>query len=171
MIVGQPGAGKSYLARKLGNGLNLPVVHIDKIHYLPGWVDRPNDEKDRLCAEVHASDEWIFEGGRSNTWPERLRRADVLIWLDFPIGVRSWRVFWRTLHYLGKSRPDLQEGCPDRFSWEFTHWIWRTRNTSRLKILKFYESADSGKLKIRLQTHAEVSALLAAIKVAPHPAV
>lgn len=32
MIVGQPGAGKSTLARQLGERTGLPVVHIDTIH-------------------------------------------------------------------------------------------------------------------------------------------
>ena len=41
MIVGQPGAGKSTIARQIGQRTGLPVVHIDKIHWMPGWVERP----------------------------------------------------------------------------------------------------------------------------------
>ncbi len=84
MIIGQPGSGKSTLARRLGQALNLPVVHIDHIHWKSGWIDRQGPEKDRLCSEVHAREQWIFEGGRSNTWGERLERADTLVWLDVP---------------------------------------------------------------------------------------
>jgi dephospho-CoA kinase len=36
MIVGQPGAGKSTLARALGVATGLPVVHMDMIHWQPG---------------------------------------------------------------------------------------------------------------------------------------
>lgn len=67
MIVGQPGSGKSTLARKLGQCTRLPVVHIDTIHWQPGWVERTWDEKTRLCLEVEARDNWIFEGGHSAT--------------------------------------------------------------------------------------------------------
>ncbi|MDF9757302.1 Mg-chelatase subunit ChlI [Pseudomonas hunanensis] len=63
MIVGQPGSGKSTLARKLGEQTGLPVVHIDTIHWQPGWVERSPDEKTRLCREVEARERWIFEGG------------------------------------------------------------------------------------------------------------
>ena len=45
MILGQPGSGKSTLAQKLGACTGLPVFHIDNIHWSPGWVERPSDEK------------------------------------------------------------------------------------------------------------------------------
>ena len=82
MIIGQPGAGKSTLARKIGLITHLPVYHIDHMHYRSGWVERSGAEKDALCAEVQAKDRWVFEGGRSSTWQKRLARADTLIWLD-----------------------------------------------------------------------------------------
>lgn len=72
MIIGQPGSGKSTLARTLGDITGLPVVHIDTIHWMPGWQERPRTEKTRLCEEVHARDQWIFEGGHSITWPSRV---------------------------------------------------------------------------------------------------
>ena len=40
MIIGQPGSVKSTLARFLGERTGLPVVHIDKIHWKPGWNER-----------------------------------------------------------------------------------------------------------------------------------
>ena len=78
MIVGQPGSGKSTLAKEFGSLLALPVVHIDHIHWQAGWIERSGPEKDRLCSEVHAQNSWIFEGDRSSTWLERLKRADTL---------------------------------------------------------------------------------------------
>lgn len=84
MIVGQPGSGKSSLARALGERTGLPVVHIDKIHWQPGWIERSREEKTRLCREAEAGKRWIFEGGHSLTWPSRLARAEMLVWLDRP---------------------------------------------------------------------------------------
>jgi ABC-type glutathione transport system ATPase component len=56
MIVGQPGSGKSTLARKLDQRTDLPVIHIDTIHWQPGWEERSGDEKTRLCHEVQTRD-------------------------------------------------------------------------------------------------------------------
>jgi adenylate kinase family enzyme len=137
MIVGAPGSGKSVLARELGARTRLPVHHIDRIHWMPGWVERDRAEKTRLCHEVHARERWIFEGGHSVTWPERIARADTLIWLDIPVVLRQWRVIRRALRHYGETRPDLPEGCPERFdagTLEFYRYIWRSRRPARARI-------------------------------------
>lgn len=113
MIIGQPGSGKSTLARKLGERTGLPVVHIDTIHWQPGWVERSRDEKTRLCHEVEARERWIFDGGHSTTWQNRLARADTVIWIDRSAPLRFWRVFFRTMLSRGRSRPDLPDDCPE----------------------------------------------------------
>jgi len=165
MIVGQTGSGKSTLARTMGTILNLPVVHIDLIHWTSGWVERSGPEKDILCAQVHARKTWIFEGGRSPTWPERLQRADVLIWIDLPLSLRAWRIFWRTLRNRKVSPPDLPEGCPDRFTWQYTKWIWCSRHTQQKMMQRLYDGAPVEKQKYRLATRGEVSAFVEQLRV------
>lgn len=163
MIIGQPGSGKSTLARRLGEKLNLPVVHIDLIHWQSGWIERAGPEKDKLCAEVHARSNWIFEGGRSNTWPERLERADTLIFLDFSTLVRSYRILKRRLEYHGVSRPDLPENCPENINWEFVQFVWRTRNLGRKKMIQFFNSAPNNKDKYWLRSSSDVDEFLGRI--------
>lgn len=165
MIVGQPGSGKSTLARDLGRKTGLPVVHIDHIHWQPGWVERPRDEKTRLCHEVEAREEWIFEGGHSATWANRLARAEMLIWLDLPLPLRLWRVVKRTVVWNGRNRPDLPQGCPEGFHREtlpFWRYIWRTRRSGRVNIQRLWGSAPEGKAKVRLTSRAEVRRFLEA---------
>ncbi len=164
MIIGQPGSGKSTLARVMGGITHLPVVHIDHIHWKEGWVERSGLEKDALCAQVHAREMWIFEGGRSTTWPERLDRADTLIWLDFSLARRLPRVLLRTVRYWGRNRPDLPEGCPDRFSLAFLRWIWDTRRSARERMLALYESAPPEKSKYRLKNPGEVERFLSGLR-------
>ena len=65
MIVGQPGSGKSTLAAALGQRTGLPVIHIDKIHWQPGWVERSKAEKTRLCLEAEQRSQWFTTGYRS----------------------------------------------------------------------------------------------------------
>jgi adenylate kinase family enzyme len=143
MIVGQPGSGKSTLARALGDVTGLPVIHIDRIHWQPGWVERSKAEKTRLCLEAEAGERWIFEGGHSSTWPSRLARADLLVWLDRPMPLRLWRVVRRALTQLGQTRPDMADGCPERFRSlpEFIHYIVTSARSQRAKIGRLVISA------------------------------
>ena len=164
MIIGPPGSGKSTLARELGGITHLPVVHIDRIHWRSGWVERGPEEKTRLCREVHARPAWIFEGGHSRTWDERLARADTLIWLDMPIGLRLYRVTWRTLRWYGRSRPDLPDGCPEQLSAEFYAFIWRTRKTQRAKSAALLASAQDWQAVHHLRSPAAVRRYLAALR-------
>ena len=176
MILGQPGSGKSTLARKLGARTGLPVVHIDHIHWMPGWRERARQEKTRLCAEVHARPAWIFEGGHSASWPERLRRADTVIWLDVPLGLRFWRVIRRSLVYWGRSRPDMPDGCPEQFSLGFYRYIWRSRHRSRRAMADLLAAAAPSKQVYVLRTLRDVRAFLEtagpsapAVRPAPSP--
>ena len=166
MIIGQPGSGKSTLARIMGGITHLPVVHIDLIHWKDGWVERTGPEKDVLIAEVHARPRWIFEGGRSSTWDARLGRADTLIWLDLPIGLRLRRVVWRSLKHYGRSRPDLPEGCPEQLDPEFFRFIWRTRHTARARSQALYDACPPEKSKVHLQSPRAVRAYIAGLKTA-----
>jgi adenylate kinase family enzyme len=163
MILGQPGSGKSTLARRIGERTGLPVVHIDHIHWQAGWIERPVEEKTRLCLAIEAQDAWIFEGGDSRTWANRAERADLVVWLDVPLGIRLWRVTLRTLRWYGQSRPDLPPGCVERIgagTWAFYRYIWRTRRSARLRIARLVEAAPSGRQVVVLRRRAEVRAFL-----------
>ncbi|MGH1412483.1 MAG: AAA family ATPase [Pelagimonas sp.] len=160
MIVGQPGAGKSYLGREIGRLTGLPVVHMDMIHWMPGWVERDKTDKLAMVHEVEISDAWVLEGGLSASYAHRLHRADTLIVLDFPLWLRSWRVFARTLRDYGRSREDLPRECPERFSWEFWKWIWDTRHTSRAQNLRLISQAGQVTAVFHLQNRSDVTTFL-----------
>lgn len=144
MIVGQPGSGKSTLARLIGDRTGLPVFHMDQIHWMSGWIERTKPEKITLARAVEARETWVFEGGLSKTFDTRLARADTLIVLDLPFALRVWRVFARTLRSYGTTRPDLPDGCPEQFSLEFWHYIWRTRLSGRRQIRDLIPKAGPG---------------------------
>jgi adenylate kinase family enzyme len=160
MVVGQPGSGKSTFARALGARTGLPVIHIDRIHWKAGWVERSREEKTRLCREVEAGEAWIFEGGHSATWDSRVARADLLVWLDRPLPLRLWRVLRRAWRHYGSTRPDLPEGCPEllRTLPPFVAFIWRTRRTSREAMARLAATAPCP--VVRLGSDREVAAFL-----------
>lgn len=165
MIVGGPGSGKSTLARLLGEKTGLPVFHMDMIHWKPNWVERPRKEKAEMARAVEIQEKWIFEGGLSVTYGERLTRADTLIWLDVPVGVRFWRVLKRTFVHWGQARPDLPDGCKEGFTAQtlpFWTWIWATRKTGQKQIADLVDRADDT-IILSLRNLREVRTFLASL--------
>ncbi|MEQ9261432.1 MAG: AAA family ATPase [Roseovarius sp.] len=163
-IIGAPGSGKSTLARSIGQRMGLPVYHMDHIHWKPGWVPRPGEEKLKLARDVLAREAWVFEGGFDAIQEERMARAQVMIWLDLPLRLRAWRVARRTLVWFGRVRPDLQEGCREGLNPEmlgFWRYIWRTRHLARDRIAASLDPLPPGLMLHHLRSPAEVRAFLA----------
>lgn len=169
MIVGQSGSGKSTLAREMHKRLGLPVIHIDTIHWQPGWIERALDEKTRLCREAEAQDRWIFEGGHSATWNNRVARADLLIWIDRPSIVRFWRVLLRTLIQRGGPRPDLPEDCPEQLGnlLRLFSYMWTTRKSARAKMKQIAATAPSTCRVVRLRSDRQTRLFLSNVGEAP----
>lgn len=165
MVIGQPGSGKSTFARALGEVTGLPVHHMDHIHWMSGWRERPRGEKLRMVREIEASDAWVLEGGLSATYDERAARADTIVHLDAPVGRRLRRVVLRSIRYWGRARPDLPDGCPERFGWhqiEFYRFIWRTRRSSRERMIDVMQRAGPATRTVTLHSFAEQDAFVRA---------
>ncbi|MBA8838253.1 DNA topology modulation protein FlaR [Ochrobactrum sp. RH2CCR150] len=164
MIFGGAGSGKSTLARELGQLLDLPVIHIDTIYWQPGWVMRPLDEIARLTNDAADGAHWVFEGNHSHTMPHRALRADMLIFLDISTGRRLVRVVRRILKYHGRTRPDMGDGCPERFDWDFIKWVVNYRKNGRIRALKFMKQAPNHLIKRHLRSPRDVDAFLDGIR-------
>lgn len=161
MIVGGSGSGKSTLARAIGAKLDIPVYHMDReVHWLPGWVERDKAEKAPIVEAISARESWVFEGGHSSTYDVRLNRADLLIWTHAPLWLRLWRVTWRSVRDLGKTRADLADGCPEALSNlpEFWRFLWVNRRRIDAKLEDLFARATIPKRK--LSVFAEIDAFL-----------
>jgi len=123
LIIGPCGSGKSTLAFTLGRRLGLPVHHMDQLGWLPGWVEADKDQLRETLGAMVATERWLIEGNYGSTLDLRLHRADTVVYLDFPIALCLWRVLRRVLRYRGRTRPDMTDGCPERFDLEFFRYI------------------------------------------------
>lgn len=123
MIIGPCGSGKSTLARELAQQLNLPLVHMDQLGWQAGWVETAKPELHARLADAVAQDGWLIEGNYGSTLAPRLERADTVIYLDFPIRLYLWRLIRRVNSLRGQSRPDMPEGCPERFGAAFFWYV------------------------------------------------
>lgn len=139
LIIGPCGAGKSTLAAELGPKLDLPVFHMDQLNWRAGWVESGKDELRAKLATITASERWLIDGNYGGTLDARLARADTVIYLDYPIPLCAWRVLRRIAKYRGRTRPDMTEGCTERFDPGFFLYLlaWnsgpRPRTEERLR--------------------------------------
>jgi adenylate kinase family enzyme len=124
LIIGCGGAGKSTLARQLGDKLNLPVVHLDKLFWHPGWVESPKEEIDEKIMAEMEKPQWIMDGNYNRTLPERIKHCDTILYLDFSRFACIRGVLKRVITTYGSVRPDMGEGCPERFDVAFLKWVW-----------------------------------------------
>ncbi len=144
MIIGCGGAGKSTLARALGEKTGLPVVHLDQIWWSPGnWIHLEREEFDRLLmAEIEKSC-WILDGDYSRTLPVRLERCDTVIYLDFGrmTCLRGW--LGRVIKNRGCTRADMAPGCRERFDPKFAAWIWCFNRNNRRRYYEMLGKSDA----------------------------
>jgi adenylate kinase family enzyme len=138
LVIGSPGAGKSTLSHEIARRTGLPLHHLDRMHWLPGWVERNRDEGLAAIKAVLAQDRWIIDGNYGSSLPLRVARADMVVWLDYPTHLCLWRVLKRWWQHRSRARPDMTEGCPERLNLEFFHYVlvfrrnWRARNAKAL---------------------------------------
>ena len=123
MIIGPCRAGKSTVSHQLAAMLGLPLVHMDQLNWLPGWVDGGNERLRGLLAAEVAKDRWVIEGNYGSTMDLRLQRADTIVYLDYPITLCLLRLLKRITMSYGRRRPDMAEGCPERFDGLFLLYV------------------------------------------------
>ncbi|WP_244628315.1 adenylate kinase [Tardiphaga robiniae] len=164
LIVGCPGAGKSTAARALSEITGLPVIHLDRHYWLPGWR-MPDSDVWRTTVEALAAEPcWVMDGNYSGTLVSRLARADTLIHLDYSTGLCLWRVLRRATLGWGRVRADTGPGCPERFNAEFLRFVVNYRRNQRVRDME--RMADFAGEVHRFTRPAELAAFIAAQRTA-----
>lgn len=159
LIIGCGGAGKSTLARQLGEKLGVPVVHLDKLFWKPGWVERSDEEFDAILAQELEKPRWIMDGNFNRTMPQRMEKCDTIIYLDFGRFACLRGVLKRVLTTYGKVRSDMGEGCPERFDLEFLKWVWNFNKNKRQNYYRLLNEAE-GIETIALKNRRQVKKFL-----------
>lgn len=163
IIIGCSGSGKSTLATRLSKKLNLPVHHLDRIFWQPGWVSMPREQFRAIQNDLVSSDAWIIDGNYDHTLDLRLATCDMVIFLDMPRETCLWNVLKRRVIYHGKTRPDLNEGCPEKIDAEFLRWIWRFNQDIRPGMVVKLNRLDQDRQVVILKSHKQVKHFLNSI--------
>ena len=105
-IIGNGGTGKSTLAHKMGAELGIEVTHVDLIMWNKNWDRMPEKEFTKRLTKIIARKEWIIEGwGYNSSIAQRIEKADVIIYLQFPLEFCLKSVLERNKKYNNKKNP------------------------------------------------------------------
>lgn len=125
MVIGPCGAGKSHAGRRIAERMQLPLVHMDQLGWKAGWVERSPEELHQLVEAAAAEERWLIEGNYGSTMHLRLPRAELVVYLDYPISFCLARILRRWWQSRGRTRPDMAEGCEERLDPAFLWYVLR----------------------------------------------
>lgn len=134
-ILGLSGSGKSTLAKQLGSFYHTPVLHLDAVHFLPGWVERvPGEEEQLVTSFLDTHSSWVMDGNYTKTcYARRLEEADQIIVLAFNRFLCLWRVIRRWWANRGAVRDSSAPGCMEKIDAEFVWWVlYQGRTPARI---------------------------------------
>lgn len=161
-IIGYSGSGKSTLARELAQLYAVPVLHLDRVQFLPDWQPRSNEDGERIVKSfLDSNNGWVIDGNYSAFCQERrMREADQIIFFNFNRFVCLKNVLKRYRLYSGGARPDMADGCCEKIDMEFIFWVLH-KGRSRSKKNGYRKKAAEFSCKfIELKNRRQASRLL-----------
>lgn len=144
-VLGCAGAGKTTLARALGERLGLPVLHIDEAYWRTD--DRFGAEWPSIHAGLIAGDAWIIDGMKPGVLPERLARADTAIFLDLPRRTCFRGLLERRLSH--RRGVPSESGAVDSIDWPLVRWMWRFPRVVRPVVLESLHTCSCDVVTLR----------------------
>jgi adenylate kinase family enzyme len=133
VIVGTTSSGKSTLAKRLAEKLELDFIELDALHWEPNWTEAPDEVFRTRVERATQAEAWVVAGNyhavRDLVWP----RAEAVVWLDYPFLLVFWRLLTRTLRR-AITREVLWNGNIEPFWLHFKlwsdeslfHWLFQT---------------------------------------------
>lgn len=134
-IIGGPGAGKSWLARRLAEKYGLPCWALDDLFWenASGYgVKRPAPERDRLLAQALEQDRWVIEGVYYAWVSPCFAKADRIYVLDLPLWQCRLRIVRRFIRRRLGREPGKAESL--RSLWALLRWAGHYQRENLAKI-------------------------------------
>lgn len=135
LVIGIPGAGKSTFSRKLAKRTGLPLIHLDREFWQPGWKVTPREQWRAKVAALAAREAWVMDGNYGASLDLRLPRADTVTWFNYPRRIALPRILWRIATTYGRVREDLAPDCPEKVDWEFLRYVWSFPGKERAQVI------------------------------------
>lgn len=103
LVAGNTGAGKTTTGRILAGQLGVPFHEVDELAFRPGW--QANPIYPGVVLRLAEDPAWVMDTwGDSRIRTELWKRADTVVWLDYPLTVIVPRLFRRSAERTIKRR-------------------------------------------------------------------
>lgn len=96
-VIGVTGSGKTTLAQKLSQILDIPHIELDALYWLSNWQPKDPPIFRQNVAEAISIPTWVTDGNYSKARDLIWSRATSLVWLDYPLTVILWQLTLRTI--------------------------------------------------------------------------
>ncbi len=125
-LIGISASGKSTASKLVELKTQLPLFHMDQLFWRGNWEGVPEEEYLEKHTSLIAEEKWIIEGYVDEKMSERLKRADLVLYLDYS-GMRCGsQLIKRWFKHRKTSRPELAPEALEKFSFNFL-WLVLTR--------------------------------------------
>ena len=161
-VIGYSGSGKSTLARKLGEIYSADVLHFDRVQFLPNWEVRPFEEKLALTQEfLDSHTSWVIDGNYSKLfYDRRMAEADIIISLRFSRISCLFRAHRRYRKYKNTTRPDMGDGCNEKFDLDFVKWLLIGGRSGKEKARRKETESKYGEKLVVIRNQRQLDAFL-----------
>ena len=172
LIIGANGAGKSVLARRLSEIYGIRHIELDRLFWKPEWEKSSVEEfVEKIKFELDKNNEWIVDGNYYRMIGDVVwKDANVIIWLDYGMGLVARRVIGRTIKNIIQKRK-LFDNNVDTFKRMLTPkdsiivWSLKTFSRKRRKYKFLFENhSDEGVEFLRFRKPGEVEEYFKGLK-------
>lgn len=140
MVIGFSGSGKSTISKMISDILNIPVLYLDSVHWLPNRIENDTKTECKVVSDfLENNNSWVIDGNFSHmSYKERLESADLIVFMNFNRFNCLFRAFKRLFENLGKTRESMADNCVEKVDFEFIKWIlWDSRQKSQTDNYKY----------------------------------
>ena len=155
VVISVTSSGKSTLANQLAKIIEADFIDLDSLHWEANWVEAPDDVLRQRVDQATSAKSWVVAGNYSVVRDFIWKRAEMIIWLDYPFHIVFWRLLTRTIRR-SVFQEELWNGNRENFwthmkLWSeesLFHWLFKTYWRRKREYPKLFLLPEFSHLKI-----------------------
>lgn len=132
-IIGSPGSGKTTLSRAIAEKTGLPLIHLDRYFHDKsyGFNGYGDDKWISHVKKLTLKGKWIIEGNYRGTLEGRLKRSDLIIFLDIPRHRSLYGLLKRRFEHRNNARSEMPPGWTEKLNYGLFKYVWNFNKKRR----------------------------------------